>query len=124
MFLRPPPKASAPTTTTPATIRSPYCTFQQYDPVESFCRGIKRDATFFPTLKDDKYHDIWHRSFKTQATAQDVSEVLDENYKPSTQEDLALFQEKQKYLYAFLESKVLTDCGKAIIRSHEHDFDI
>ena len=119
---QPPPKASVPATAPPATIRSPYSTFQ-YDPVESFRRGIKRDATLFPTLKDDKYHDIWHRSFKTQATAQAVSEVLDENYKPSTQEDIALFQEKQKYVYAVLESKVLTDRGKAIIRSHEHDFD-
>jgi hypothetical protein len=34
-----------------------------------------------------------------------------------------LFAEKQKFVYAVLESKVLTDRGKAIIRDHEHDFD-
>jgi hypothetical protein len=93
------------------------------NPVELFRRGIKRDATLFPTLKDDKYHDIWHRSFNTQATAQAVSEVLDKNYVPTTVDDIALFQEKQKYVYAVLESKVMTDRGKAIIRDHEHDFD-
>jgi hypothetical protein len=34
-----------------------------------------------------------------------------------------LFQEKQKYVYAVLESKVLTDLGKAIIWDHDIDFD-
>jgi hypothetical protein len=29
----------------------------------------------------------------------------------------------KKFVYAVLESKVLTDCGKAIIRDHEHNFD-
>ena len=113
---RPTTTANPPSTTSSNT--SPY-----YNPVEQFRRGIKRDATLFPTLKDDKYHDIWHRSFKTQATAQAVSEVLDETYIPTTPDDIALFQEKQKYLYAVLESKVLTDRGKALIRDHEHDFD-
>ena len=94
-----------------------------YSPVAMFRRTIKKDPSLFPTLKDDKYHDVWHRSFNTQAVAQDVSEVLDEKYVPSTPDDIALFSEKQKYLYAVLESKVLTDRGKAIIRDHEHDFD-
>jgi hypothetical protein len=34
-----------------------------------------------------------------------------------------LFKEKQKYVYAILESKVLTDRGKAIVRDHEDTFD-
>jgi hypothetical protein len=89
---------------------------------DHFRRGIKKDPSIFPTLKDEKYHDIWHRSFINQARAQDVSDVLDESYLPLTSDDLALFTEKQKYLYAVLEAKVLTDRGKAIIREHEADF--
>ena len=73
-------------------------------------------------MKDDRYHDVWHRSFNTQAVPQDATEVLDETYVPKTADDIALFSEKQKYLYAVLESKVLTDQGKAIIREHEGDF--
>jgi hypothetical protein len=61
--------------------------------------------------------------FKTQATVQAVSEVLDDSNIPITPDDIALFQEKQKYLYTVLESKVLTDRNKALIRDHEHDFD-
>ena len=48
-----------------------------YTPAELFRRGIKRDPTLFPTLKDEKFNDNWHHSFVNQARAQDVSEVLD-----------------------------------------------
>ncbi len=58
-----------------------------------------------------------------QAQAQDLSDVLDPSYTPTTAKDTDLFIEKQKFLYAVLESKVLTDHGKAIVRQHEDDFD-
>jgi hypothetical protein len=88
-----------------------------------FRRSIKKNPSLFPSLKDDRYHGTWHTSFKTQAMAQDVSEVLNKQYVPTTPYDIALFMEKQKLLYAVLESKVLTDRGKAIICDHETDFD-
>lgn len=44
-------------------------------------------------------------------------------YVPGTQEEKDLFTEQQKYIYAVLEAKVLTDIGKSIVRAHEHDFD-
>jgi hypothetical protein len=53
--------------------------------------------------------------FKTQATAQAVSEVMDDSYILITPDNMALLQEEKKYLYALLESKVLTDHGKALI---------
>jgi hypothetical protein len=87
-----------------------------------FCCGIKRDANLFPVMNDDKYHDIWHSLFKSLATAQVVSDVLDDSYIPITPDDIALFKGKQ-YLYAILESKVLTNRGKALIWEPEHDFD-
>jgi hypothetical protein len=120
-FASQPPRPTTTVTPPPSTNNSN--TSPYYNPVEQFPRGIKRDATLFPTLKDDKYHDIWHWSFKTQATAQAVSEVLDATYIPTTPDDIALFQEKHKYVYAVLESKVLTNRGKALIRDHGHDFD-
>ena len=94
-----------------------------YTPAELFCRGIKRDPTLFPTLKDEKFNDNWHRSFVNQARAQDVSDVLDPNYVPLDQAAIELFNEKQKYVYAVLESKVLTDRGKAIVCEYEDTFD-
>jgi Reverse transcriptase (RNA-dependent DNA polymerase) len=94
----------------------------RYSMVDIFRRGIKRDPSLFPTLKDEKYNDSWHRSFETQARAQDVYNVLNPNYKPMTQEEMDLFVEQQKYVYAVLESKVLTDFGKSLVRDHEQDF--
>ena len=94
-----------------------------FTPADMFRRGIKRDPTLFPTLKDEKFNDNWHRSFVNQARAQDVSEVLDPNYMPMDAQTQELFNEKQKYIYAILESKVLTDRGKAIVREHEATFD-
>jgi hypothetical protein len=77
----------------------------------------------FPTLKDKKFNENWHRSFVNQARAQDVSEVIDHLYEPMDDHARELFREKQKYAYAILESKVLTDRGKAIVREYEATYD-
>ena len=95
----------------------------KFSKVDLFRKGIKRDPSLFPTLKDEKFNDSWHRSFMTQARAQDVDKVLDESYVPGTQEEQDLFAEQQKYLYAVLESRVLTDVGKSFVRLHENDYD-
>jgi hypothetical protein len=88
-----------------------------------FRHTIKKDPSLFPTLKDGKYHDVWHHSFNTHAVAHDVSDVLDETFVPYTADDIALIAEKHKFVYTVLESKVLTDRGKAIFCDHELDFD-
>jgi hypothetical protein len=95
----------------------------QYTPADMFHRGIKRDATLFPTLKDEKFNDSWHCSFANQARAQDISKVLDPNYVPTTASKQELFTKKKKYFYAILESKVLTNSGKTIVRAYEGTFD-
>jgi hypothetical protein len=45
-------------------------------PVDMFKRGIKRDPSVFPTLKDELLNDQWHHTFFHQARAQDVSNIL------------------------------------------------
>jgi hypothetical protein len=49
--------------------------------------------------------------------------VLDPAYLPTTSAEYELFQEKLKYVYGHLESKVETAKGKAIIRKHESKYD-
>jgi hypothetical protein len=92
------------------------------NPAELFRQGIKRDPTLLPTLKEEKFNDTWHHSFATQACAQNVMEVLDPKYVPKTTEEEELFDEKQKYVYAVLEQKILTDRGKGFVRNHEADY--
>ena len=93
------------------------------DPVANFKRGIKRDASLYPTLKDQKHWNNWNRSVIAQARAHDVSEVFDVNYSPNNQDDIALFNEKQSFVYSVLNKVVMTDQGKSFVREHEKDYD-
>ena len=108
---------------TPPVSSSSSTPYHGQTPVDIFKRGIKRAPSVLPTLKDEKLNDQWHRSFANQARAQNISDVLDITYTPSTTTDIALFDEKQKYLYAILEAKVETAKGKSIIRSYEATYD-
>ena len=54
--------------------------------VHEFKKGIKWDSGAFTGLKENK----------SQALAQDVSEILDSTYKPSNKQETECFEEKQK----------------------------
>ena len=88
----------------------------------TFRRGIKRDQSLFPVLKDEKDWDDWQRRVRTQATAQGVEDVLDPNYSPSPY-DHALFREQNKYMMAVFVTCVQTDYGKGLIRKYEGTYD-
>ena len=51
-----------------------------------FKKGIKREVTSYPTLKDERYFDSFTRSLYITAKSHDCDEVLDPNYTPSTEE--------------------------------------
>jgi hypothetical protein len=93
------------------------------DSVSDFKRGIKRDTSLFPTLKQDKQWDVWQRATIAQARAQDLSKILDHKYTPTNPTDTALFAEKKKYMYAVFERTLLSDKGKALVREHTLDYD-
>jgi hypothetical protein len=69
-----------------------------HDAVADFKRGIKRDLSQFPILKDDKQWDGWNRSHIAQARAQGMEDVMNSTYKPTTTEDKALFAVKQTHI--------------------------
>jgi hypothetical protein len=74
------------------------------DPVADFKRGIKRDPSQNPILKDEKQLDNWQeRTTIAQTRAQDDSEVLNPTYTPTTIEDKALSKEKQTYIAEVLD---------------------
>lgn len=91
--------------------------------VDSFKKGIKRDPSLFPTLKNQKQWDKWLIELRAQARAQAVEIVLDTTYTPSTTEDIELFDEKQKYVYAVFTKILQTDKGKSLVRLHSDDYD-
>ena len=92
------------------------------DLVAEFKKGIKRDASLYPVLKDNKHWNSWQRAVIAQAHAHDIQEVFDVNYVPRNEEQEELFKEKNKFAYAVLNRTVQTDEGKAYVRQHEKDF--
>ena len=54
-----------------------------------------------------------------QTRAQYEVEVLDPSYIPTISEEMALFDEKLKYMYAVFEQTLLTVKGKALVRTHQ-----
>ena len=93
------------------------------DVLTDFKKGIKRDPSLYVIYRDEKQWDNWQRSTLAQARAQDVDDVLDSTYTPSAPDDVILFKEKQKFMYAVFERTLQTDQGKAFVRAHEADFD-
>ena len=62
-------------------------------------KGIKLDQSNFKVFKDKRQFKSWYCHLITTVATQDVKEVLDPDYVPSTQEEKNLFHEKQQYMY-------------------------
>ena len=89
------------------------------NPANEFAKSIKRDKTHYTELKDEKHWDKWLTGFVIQATAHGVEHmILDHKYKPSTPEDIAVFQEKQKFMMSVFRHCLKSDKGKDIIREN------
>ena len=89
----------------------------------TYRKGVKRDPSLFPVLKDLRQFDNWNRAMIAQAKAQDVSEVFDRHYVPANADQTALFTLKQRYVFAVLVVKLVADESKALVRQYEVDAD-
>ena len=88
----------------------------------SFRKGIKREETAYPTLKDEGYFDSFSRSLYTTAKSRECEDVLDPEYTPSNSEK-ELFEAKQVFMFSVLDKHLLTDMGKTIVRKYVHTTD-
>ncbi len=112
----------APTAPTTTSTAGPAAARVTESAATLFKKGIKRDASVYPTLKEQSHFNNWNRSVIAQARAHDISEVFDLNYSPTTAEDIELFTQKQSFAYSVLNRCLLTDQGKAFVREHEADY--
>lgn len=90
--------------------------------VDTFKRSIKRDATIYPTLREDHAWDSWNRNVLTLAHTHDVSEVFDSDYSPKDELEQELFDQKQGFVYSVFVRTILTDMGKTIVRNYEKTY--
>ena len=85
----------------------------------NFKRGIKRDISAYPTLKDEKYYESFKRSVLVTARAHDCEEILQPTFRPRGDADsLELFQLKNDFMYSVFNKCLLSDMGKTIVRKH------
>ena len=85
----------------------------------SFQKGIKREITAYPSLKDERYFDGFKRSLFRVAKTHECSEVLDPNYTPgSAPEEEELFEAKQTFIFSVFNTNLQPDMGKTIVRRH------
>ena len=85
----------------------------------SFRKGIKREETANPTLKDERYFDCFSRSLYITTKSHECEDVLDPEYTPSNSEK-ELFEAKQVFMFSVLDKHLLTDMGKTIVRKYVH----
>ena len=85
-------------------------------------KGIKREETAYPTLKDETYFDSCSRSLYITAKSHECEDVLDPEYTPSNSEK-ELFEAKQVFMFSVLDKHLLTDMGKTIVRKYVHTTD-
>ena len=85
----------------------------------SFKKGIKREITAYPSLKDERYFDGSKGSLFIVAKTHECSEVLDPNYTPgSVPEEQENFEAKQTFMFSVFNTNLQTDMGKTIVRRH------
>ena len=88
----------------------------------SFRKGIKREETSYPTLKDERYFDSFSRILYITAKSHECDEVLDPEYIPSNSEK-EQFEAKQIFMFPVWDKHLLTDIGKTIVRKYMHTTD-
>ena len=85
----------------------------------SFKKGIKREITAYPSLKDERYFEGFKRSLFIVAKTHECSEVLDPNYTPGSEpKEEELFEAKQTFMFSVFNTNLQTDIGKTIVRRH------
>ena len=84
-----------------------------------FQKGIKREISAYPSLKDERYFGGFKRSLFIVAKTHECGEVLDHNYTPGSEpEEKELFEAKQTFMFGVFNANFQTDMGKTIVRRH------
>ena len=88
------------------------------DPLKEFKKGIKRDPSIYTVIKTESAFDEWRRVNVPIAETHDVGDVLKPEFRPDPA-DVALFQEKQIFVYSVFNRVLQTPKSHLILAEHE-----
>ena len=110
---------SPPPSVTVSDPRTPPSTPSFSSQLLNFKRGIKRDISAYPTLKDEKYYESLKRSVLVTARVHDCEEILPTTFRPKGDADsLELFRLQNDFMSSVFDKCLLSDMGKTIVRKH------
>ena len=91
--------------------------------LNNFKKGTKRDASVYPIFKNDKYYDIFQRSFLANLKEQGLYDVADPDHDPESGDiyEQELFQGKQSFVYSVLVTSLQTEKGRELVKEFEGD---
>ena len=112
------PPTTAPTGINRSNTSPTIAAKSKYTPAENWEKGIKRDPNLFPIIKRDADWKDFSDKMILEAKSQLTYDVLDPTFKPSNQDEIALFVLKQNYMMSVFKTHILTDQGKSIIANY------
>ena len=113
----PPPVSPAALQTANATSAATTSLSKTSD-VDLFRKGIKRDPTIYPTIKDLPSFLDWSQKVMTHAKSQGVAHVLDLDYKPNTPDEIELFKLQQDYMFSVFTNTIKFLDGETLVTAH------
>ena len=90
-------------------------------PADTFSSSVKRDPSAYPTLLKDSAYDHWIIEFSAVGRSHGLGNLFNPSFIPGGTEAIDLFKVQQNFLYAVLCTKLKTNTGKDLIRSHKED---
>ena len=80
-----------------------------------FKKGIKREISEYPSLKDERYFDGFKRSLFIVAKTHECSDVLYPNYTPGCEpEEQELFEAKQTFMFSVFNTNLRLTWGRPL----------
>ena len=87
-------------------------------PSEKFITDPKVDPSRFPSLNSPHEWHKFQREFKEEVIFQGVTNVIDANYHPVSEEDNTLLETQSDYLWHVLRATIRTPAGQGIVNNH------
>jgi hypothetical protein len=76
-----------------------------------FQGSLEQNTEHYAYLKDEEDFSVWNQGLIATATKHHTHYVLDESYKPETDEDIWEFEEVQAFMYNVFEDHLKTNKG-------------
>jgi hypothetical protein len=92
-------------------------------PASDFLKGIKRDVTQYQEFTDDKKWLLWKRHLKAMAPIHGLECILQQDYKPETEAEQALFKQQQNFAFSIFSRCLKTSKSLKFLRDFENTRD-